>query len=158
MKCNLYEANTGSPLAVAFLAAIDTSDNDSVKAALHFRRVGGGADELKAFASLTGFECHKPSVKFGKLKVDWCASPRQPQHAQGSGVIVAEVANGIRFAVLDAITPADLAAAAASHADDKSSSAGNAPSAPGVIVPPVPPDAAPGVTDVGTGSHETKPD
>lgn len=144
MKCNLYEANTGTPLAVAFLAAVNVDDSDAAKAGL-------SPDELKVFSSLTGYECHKPTVKFGKLKADFCAGgPRQPEHKAGCGVVVAEVANGIRFAVFDPIEPADLLKAAASHAqstplDDQTAKAGNAPSTPpSVIVPPVP---ASGVTD-----------
>lgn len=149
MKCNLYEANAGSPLAKSFTDAAELQASDAAKAKL-------SADELKVFTSLTGFECHKPTVKFGALKSDWSGGgPRQPTHAKGSGVIVAEVANGIRFAVLDAVTPEDLAAAASGVAAPPNS---NASDAPAVIVPPVPPDAAPGVTGSDTGLHETKPD
>lgn len=137
MKANLYDVGSEAEVK-AIEAAIDTSGSDEEKAKL-------STAELKALDSLTGFECARRQVKFGKLKTDLVLSGGI--HKEGDGAIIAEAGSGRRFAIFAAgEVVADEAKAAAIAAggsfSDTPLPAGESPevAAGGVIVPPAPPD------------------
>lgn len=141
MKCNLYgfsnDAATQDAEVKAATARVDVSGSDEAKAALT-------PDELAALSSLTGFDCQKAAVKLGTLKED--TKFTTIVHAKGDKVLLCEVSNGVKLAVFPVSEQATTEEERATNdlppvvppIDDRTASAGNAPAAPDVIIPPAP--------------------